>query len=521
MTQQADTMEQWKPSINPWLMIIPVILAVFMFALDETVSNVSLMYIAGSFSVSQNESIWIVTSYLIASGIIIPSVDFFCKLLGRKKFFMICILVFTVASFMCGISRSMGMIVLARFIQGLGGGSILPLSQAIIMESFPPEKRAQSMALFGLTIIFAPTIGPIVGGWITENWAWPWIYMINVPIGMLCIYMTHKLLEDPPYARKQKNVTCDTWGFFFLILWLVLLQIVLDKGNEADWFNSTWVCWTTFFSCIFGICFFVSQFRGKNPLVNLRLLKDRNYLFGSIAQVVLMGVFLASAALLPSMLQALMGYTSFLSGMSMGSRGLGSIIMIPIYSITAKYVGDKLYGAIGLALIAIGGLYFGMINLQINLQAIAIPNALFGAGMFLGMTTLMTLSFSSLRKEDMTNASGLQNLMKNIGGAIGTSLSSTMISRSAQKHQHMMVDNLSDLNTVFTDRIGEMAGFFSQYTADFGQAIGMAKASLYQQLILQSHLWAYIDTFRTFALACFFVIPLILLIKTPKYLKKN
>ena len=517
MSSQTVQEEYWQPSINPWLMIVPVIMAVFMFALDETVSNVALMYIAGSFSVSQNESIWIVTSYLIASGIIIPSVDFFCKLMGRKTFFMICLIVFTVSSFMCGISRSMGMIVISRFIQGLGGGSILPLSQAIILESFPPQKRAQAMALFGLTIILAPTLGPIVGGWITENWAWPWIYMINVPIGIVAVMMTHKLLEDPPYARKQDNVTCDYWGFALLVGWLVLLQIVLDKGNDLDWFGSSVICWMSLFSCIFGILFFIRQFKSENPLVDLKILKDKNFLFGTIGQVVMMAVFLASAALLPSMLQALIGYTSFLSGLSMGSRGLGSVTAIFIYSVISKFFNfDKAFAMIGIGLIAIGGLFFGMINLQINLQAIAFPNALFGAGMFLGMTTLMTLSFSSLKNEQMTNASGLQNLLKNIGGAIGTSLSATLISRSAQKHQMMMVDNLSSMNTLFTDRISHMSGFFSHFSADIGKNFMMAKASLYQELILQSHLWAYIDTFRTFALACLIVIPLIIFIKVPK-----
>ncbi|MCD7880062.1 MAG: DHA2 family efflux MFS transporter permease subunit [Candidatus Gastranaerophilales bacterium] len=517
MSETLENEQRWQPSINPWLMIVPVILAVFMFALDETISNVALTYIAGSFSISQNESIWIVTSYLIASGIIIPTVDFFCKLMGRKKFFILCLIVFTVASFMCGISRSMGMIVIARFIQGLGGGSILPLSQAIIMESFPPEKRSQSMGIFGLTVILAPTIGPIVGGWITENWSWPWIYMINVPIGIVAVIMTHKLLEDPPYAHKQKNVTCDYWGLIFLSGWLVLLQIVLDKGNDADWFGAAWICWMTFFSCIFGILFFISQFKGKNPLVDLRILKDRNFLFGTIAQVVMMAVFLASAALLPSMLQALLGYTSLLSGLSMGSRGLGSIIAITIYTVTARFLGNKLYAMIGIGLIVIGGIFFGMINLQINLQTIAFPNALFGAGMSLGMTTLMTLSFSSLKNEQMTNASGLQNLLKNIGGAIGTSLSTTLISRSSQKHQIMMVGNLDDLNNIFAQRITEMSQFFSGFTSDIGQTVSMAKAQIYNQLIMQSHLWAYIDTFRVFAVACLIVIPLIAFIKVPKY----
>lgn len=512
----ADTRQMWQPTINPWLMVLPVIMSVFMFCLDETVSNVALIYIAGSFSVSQNEAIWIVTSYLIASGIIIPSVDFFCRLCGRKNFFMICILLFTTASFFCGISQSMGMIVISRFIQGLGGGAILPLAQAIMMETFPPEKRSQSMAIFGLTIILAPTIGPIVGGWLTENWSWPWIYMINVPLGVVTILLTKKLLQDPPYAKKQKGVTCDYMGIAFLTLWLVLLQIVLDKGNDADWFNAEWICWMTFFSCVFGVLFFLSQIYGKHPLVDLKVFKDRNFLCGTVAQVVMMGVFLASAALLPSMLQALMGYTSLLSGLSMGSRGLGSILATIFYAATARFFSDKFYAVAAIVFIGFGGLFFGMINLQINLQSIAIPNAFFGAGIALGMTTLMTLSFSSLRNEEMTNASGLQNLMKNIGGAFGTSLATTMIARSAQKHQIMMVGHLNDLNPQYTERLEAMAQGFMGAASSFSDAVTMAKASLYNQLIQQAHLWGYIDTFRMFAMACFFVIPFILFIKVQK-----
>ena len=516
MENEIAKEEMWCPSINPWIMIIPVIISVFMFALDETVSNVALMYIAGSFSASQNESTWIVTSYLVASGVVIPTVDFFCKLMGRKNYFTLCIIVFTAASVLCGFSTSMPMIVVMRFIQGLGGGSLLPLAQAITLESFPPEKRSQSMALFVLTIIFAPTIGPIIGGWITENWSWNWIYLINLPIGILCVFMTRKLLEDPPYAQKQKSVSFDYIGFVFLFFWIVFLQIVLDKGNDADWFGAKWICWMTAASCFFGILFFISQFKGKNPLVDLTSLKDKNFLFGTIAQVVMMAVFLASAALLPSMLQVMLGYTSYLSGLSMGSRGLGSIGAMVLYSLIVPWgiLNDKQFACMGILLLAIGGMFFGTINLNINLENIALPNAFFGAGMCLGMTTLTTLSFSTLHYTKITGASGLQNLVKNIGGAIGTSLSATLISRGAQKHQMMMVGNLSDLNENFSERIQAISQAFGQ--VDINQGIAMAKSVLYGQLNQQAHLWAYIDTFRTFAAACLLVIPFIMFITPPK-----
>ena len=275
MTQSLKTEQEWHPSINPWLMIVPVMLAIFMFVLDETISNVALTYIAGSMSVSLNESTWVLTSYLIASGIAIPLVSSASKFFGRKNYFIICTIIFTFSSFLCAVSNSMIMIVLARFLQGLGGGGLLPLGQSIMLESFPPQDRPKSMAIFGIAVIFAPLIGPVLGGWITENWSWPWIYLINIPLGFLCVFLAKNLLEDPPYAKKQKNVKFDYMGMMFLSGWLVALQVVLDKGNDADWFGSTWICWLSAFSLIFAVLFFVSQARNKNSLIDLSVLKDR------------------------------------------------------------------------------------------------------------------------------------------------------------------------------------------------------------------------------------------------------
>ena len=233
---------EWKFKINPWITMIPVMLSIFMFALDETISNVALPYMAGSFSISHNESTWIITSYLVASGVIIPTVDFFSRLIGRKQYYILSIIVFTIASIFCGLANSMAMMLIARIIQGIGGGGIMPIAQAIIFEIFPKEKLPQAMAVFGLGVIMAPILGPSLGGWITENWSWPFIYFINVPFGILCLYLTQKYVEEPPYSRKQQNVKMDFSGFFFLATWLLTLQVVLDKGNDADWFGSAWIC---------------------------------------------------------------------------------------------------------------------------------------------------------------------------------------------------------------------------------------------------------------------------------------
>lgn len=374
------------------------------------------------------------------------------------------------------------------------------------------------MAIFGIAVIFAPLIGPVLGGWITENWSWPWIYLINVPLGFLCVYLSKNLLEEPPYAKKQKNVHFDFKGMMFLSGWLIALQVVLDKGNDADWFGAAWICWLSAISLIFAILFFISQARGKEPLIDLTVLKDRTYFFGTLVQVILMGVFLSSAALLPSMLQNLLGYTAYLSGLSMGSRGVGSFIGVALYLTLSKKLGDRRIVMIGLILLGLGSVFFGMINLQINLTTIALPNILYGSGLFLALTPLIPLSFSTIKNENMTNATGLQNLVKNIGGAIGTSLGTTMVARFAQVHQNMMINHLHDTNNIFAERVNALTGTFSSLTDTF-TAHTMAQSQIYSQLIQQSHLWAYIDTFRWFAFATFLLIPMLVFIKKPKSLQ--
>lgn len=514
--QEEISPDEWHPSKNPWLISAPLMLSVAMYALDETISNVALPYMAGSFSCSHNESTWVLTFYLIASGIIIPAVDFFCKLFGRKNFFLMSIIIFTLASFLCGVSNSLIMMVFARFLQGLGGGAILPLSQAIMMESFPKAQRPQAMALFGLGVVFAPIIGPALGGWITENWSWPYIYYINIPLGFIVLAMAKALLEEPPYAKRQKGVKLDALGFTFLAIWLVCLQIVLDKGNDADWFGSAWVCWLTGISCVAGLIFLISQLVRKNTLVDLSIMKDRNFFFGTFIQVILMGVMMASSAILPSMLQSMMGYTSFLSGLSMVPRGAGCLVATIISALFITKIGERKMVFTGLIILGIGGLAFGEINLQIALVDIAIPNFLFGLGMIMAMVPLVELSCRTLRNDQLTNASGVQNLLKNVGAAIGTSIVTTCISRFSQIHQYMLVGKLSELNNSFIDRVQAYSGTFMGLT-DPASAIYTAKGLLYQQLVQQSTLWAYIDTFRWFAIACICIAPLVLLMKRKTY----
>ena len=480
---------------------------------------------AGTFSISQNESTWIITSYLVASGVIIPMVDFFSKLIGRKQYFIVSIIIFTVASIMCGLANSMPMMLISRIIQGIGGGGIMPIAQAVIFEIFPKEKLPQAMSVFGLGVIMAPILGPSVGGWITENWSWPFIYFINIPFGVLCLYLTQKYVEEPPYSRKQKNVKMDFSGFFFLAVWLLTLQVVLDKGNDADWFGSAWICQLFTVSLISFIAFIhIQRKKSKtgDSLINLSIFRNHNFLIGTAGQIVLMMVLMSSAAILPSMLQLLLGYTSFLSGLSMLPRGLGCFVASFLSGMLVIKFGIKPVCTLGLITLAIGGLLFGQINTNISLADIAFPNFVFGMGMVLSMVTLANISCATLPNEAQTNASGVQNLFKNVGAAIGTSIATTMIARFSQAHQMMMVGSLTETNQVFAERVQAISSAFIT-TVDPSTAYYMAQGQIYRLLRQQAVLWGYVETFRYYAVAVILILPFVYLLNdnTRKKEKNN
>ncbi len=507
--------EEWVPKINPWLASIPLMGAAFMFVLDETIANVALPYMAGSFSISRQESMWILTSYLVASGIVIPMVGWFSKVMGRKNFFMLSIALFSFASFLCGISTSNEMMILSRILQGIGGGGLLPIAQACLLENFEPAERGKAMAMFGLVVVIAPIIGPIIGGWLTINWSWPYIYFINIPIGIISLFLAQKLIEDPPYARRQAGVKTDFLGFFLLFTWLVTLQVVLDKGNDLDWFGSKLITRLSIISVISLILFVISQIKNKHPLVDLSVLKDKNYFIGTFVQVVMQGVMLASMAILPQFLQSMMGYDAFLSGITMMPRGLGALIALVFCGQLANKVDNRWLVTLGLTFMGLAGWMLGFLNLQISSLNVEIPNFIFGLGMGFAMVPIISLSVITISNEQMTNASGLQNLLKIIGGAIGTSIVSTMISRFSQMHQYMLVGKLHPLNDIFNQKLQAYSSMFMT-TVDPHTASYLGKSLLYNEMIQQSTLWAFIDSFRIYAVACIIIIPLVFLVKTFK-----
>ena len=505
---------------NKWLLIIPTMLAAFLFALDETIANIALPHIAGSFSVSRQESIWILTSYLIASCLTIPMIDWLSRLLGRKNMFITMVLLFTISSLLCGISTSMTMMVIGRFLQGLGGGVLIPIAQAIVMESFKGKDLTIAITIFGLVVIIAPIIGPVLGGYITENYSWHWIFFINIPIGTIIAIMATTMIYDPPYARRQKNVKTDYWGLLFLFMFAVAFEITMDKGNDLDWFASPLIQRLTIIWVIGLIGFIISQIKGKETLVRLDVLKDWNLATGTIALTVMNAVLLGSLAIVPQFMQIMMGYDAFTSGLSMMPRGLGCLVGLTLAQRLSGKVDARILAAIGVGVLATGSWMLGDINLQISQSSIAIPNVLFGLGMALAMVPLIPFSCKMIKAEEMSNASGLQNFIKTIGGAVGTSLVATFVSRFSQVHQNMMTYTLTETNDVFRERLQAFTANFMQYT-DFSTATYMGQKLIYNQLLQQSRLWAYIDSFRIYAVACIIIICIIFVMKSDKKLNKK
>lgn len=512
--------EEWKPTQNPWLVTLAVMMATFIFVLDSTVANVALPHMAGSFSASIDEAMWILTSYLIASGIILPSVAWFSSVFGRKRFFIVCILVFTFASVLCGVSNSLEMMLFSRIIQGIGGGAMLPVSQAIMMESFPAEKRGVAMSVFALGVVTAPVIGPLLGGWITDNFAWNWIFFINLPFGILAAMLSNEFIEDPPYAQKKGLQKIDYVGFGFLIVWLVSLQVVLDKGQNADWFQSGWICVLAFVSVISMISFIFSQLKNKDSIIDLSVFKDKNFAAGTGLLMMMNAVLYSSIAIMPLFLQRLLGYTAYLSGLATMPRGVGSLISVALTAIFSGKVDDRLFVCLGLICIGGSSLMFGFSSLDISMINIVIPNLIMGMGLGFAIVPLSTLSVATLSNAKMTNASGIQSLLKTIGGAIGTSVVNTMLIRCAQQHQFSMVGNLTPLNPVFSYKFGAIQATLAKHMS-LPVAEYKANFLLYAELLKQANLWAYIDAFRLFGVLCLLLIPFLFIMKRPKFSGKS
>ena len=493
----------------PYLTIFSVMLITFMVVLDSSIANVSLPYIAGSFSATSKESMWVLTSYLIANGVILPSTAWFSTMFGRKNFLLISTLVFTCASLLCGISNSMEMLIIARIIQGLGGGAVMPIAQAIILETFPKGEQTKGMAIYGLGIILAPIVGPTLGGWITDVYSWHWIFLINIPIGVIAVILANASVVDPDYAKKGKIEKIDYLGFLYLALWLLTLQYVLDNGQDADWFSTRWVRWTFASSCFFLLSFIYRELTCSKPILDLKVFLDKNFSVGCVLVTLQGAILYSTLAILPVFLQHLLGYTAFLSGVTISPRGIGAIVGLALATKLTRRFGMRFVMAVGFAILALSNFIFGSLNLNIAMVNVITPNIICGVGISLGMVILSTIAFVTLKDEQLTNAAGIFALVRSVGGAIGVSLVSTLLERKAQIYQAYMVQHLSFANPVYTIKFNALlGGFMTQMSSVAAQA--KAEYLLYAQLLQQSNLMSFMHVFRLYGVLCLTMIPLVL-----------
>ncbi len=518
MAAQAHTLElsDWCPTCNPWLIAAAVIVPTFMEVLDTSISSVALPHIAGSLSATNDEATWVLTSYLVANAVVLPASSWCARKFGRKNFLIFCICVFTVASFLCGISSSLGMILVARALQGAGGGALQPISQSILLESFPRDKRGSAMAVFGLGVVVAPVLGPTLGGWLTDNYSWRWAYYINIPVGLFALFMISKFVEDPPYIKNAKPGRLDTIGLGLLALWLGALQIILDKGQEDDWFGAVWIRWATAIGIACLIGFLVRELTSKQPLVDLTTFRDRNFAVGALLIALFGGVVYGIVTILPLFYQTLLNYPASVAGIAVSPRGLGAVIVMPIIGVLTKRIDNRWLTAIGFVLLIWTSIWMTNLTLDISNWSMIWPVIISGMGTGMIFVPLSTVTMATLRNEQIGNASGIYNLLRNVGGSVGISTVNTLVARHQQVHQNELARYASRGNPVFSRALqslqhGPLAHHFGAV-----DAARRAYAILMRQLEAQSILYSYVDGFRHFAVICVLCLPIVFLLKPVK-----
>jgi DHA2 family multidrug resistance protein len=501
--------------MNRWIIAITVMVPTLIEIVDTSVVNVSLNHIRGSLSAGIDESTWTITSYLVSNAIIIPMTAWLSRLFGRKHYLIFSISLFTFSSFMCGSSWNLQSLVFFRVLQGLGGGALQPISQAILLETFPPHQHGMAMAIFGVGIMFGPIIGPLLGGWITDNWSWHWIFFINVPIGFISILMTMFFIVDPPYMQRTK-MKIDYWGLLFLAIGLGCLQIVLDKGQREDWFSSGFITWLSYISISSLIMFILVEFFAENPIVNLKIFKNLSFSTGNMIMFFVFFNLFGSIVLLPIYLQTLMGYTSFLAGLALGPGGIANIIVMPIAGKLVTKINQKAILALGIFVAGYSIHMMAQFNLHADFNTIFWPRVVLGVGMGFVFIPLATMTMSSIRKEQMGNATAIFNLLRNLGGSFGVAFVTTMLARRAQFHQVHLVEHLTPFDRNFQIALPQISqmlqhrGFLS--TLSEQGRVG----TIYSQLLREASMMAFNDVFYLLSFMMMLILLLVLLMKKGK-----
>jgi DHA2 family multidrug resistance protein len=488
----------WRPSFNPWLIAVVVALAAFMEVLDTSIANVALPYMAGSLGASNDQSTWVLTSYLVSNAIVLPISGWFARALGRKRFFMTCLVIFTLSSLLCGIAPSLGAIIFFRILQGAGGGGLQPMAQAILADVFPPEKRGLAFALYGVTAIIAPTIGPTLGGWITDNYTWRWIFFINLPVGILTLFLVYRLVEDPPWAVRaaRGSLKFDYIGLSLLSLGVGALQVMLDKGQEDDWFGSHFILTLAVLACVGLVSFVLWEWFYKRPIVDVHLFKNLNFLSAN-GMMFMLGILLfSSLVMMPLFLQSLMGYTAESAGLVLSGGGLLLLVLMPVVGVLSGKVQARYLVAFGWLTLSIGMFVSSrQMDLQISFVSASLLRLtqVFGLGFL--FVPINLVSYVGMPAEKSGSVAGLVNFMRNIGSSVGTSMVTTLIERRAQVHQAYLVAHVTPGGPNFLRQVAALTARLIASGENAERAARQAYGLIFQSMIAQATTLAYLDTF--------------------------
>ena len=506
-------------TINPWVIAITVTLATFMEVLDTSIANVALPHIAGNLSAGSDESTWVLTSYLVSNAIVLPLSGWFSGLIGRKRFYMTCVAIFTVSSFLCGLAPSVGVLVIFRILQGVGGGGLQPSEQAILNDTFPLEKRGMAFAVYGLAVVVAPTIGPWLGGWITDNFSWRWIFYINVPVGILSLLLTSFLVSDPPYMKKanvKAGFRIDYIGIGLISLGLGSMQIILDKGQREDWLSSNFIR-VFFVMMLFGlIAGILWELREKEPVVDLRMLKDRNFAIATTAMFFLGFVLYSSTVLIPQLLQQLLGYTAQLAGMALSPGGAVIMCMMPVVGILVSKVDTRILITFGCIVSASALFVMSGWDLGLDYGHAVRARMLQSFGLAFLFIPINVAAFTYVPKEKTNMGTGIINLARNIGASVGIATVTTMLDRRAQFHQSRLMEHVNDFSAAYHHTLNGTQMKLIAAGSTAAHAGAQAHGMIYGTVQRQTVMLAFIDNFKMLGVVFFAVIPVLVLMKKPK-----
>jgi MFS transporter, DHA2 family, multidrug resistance protein len=512
-------MTEATPHVNRWIVSLSVVFATFMEVLDTTVVNVSLPHIAGSMSSTVEEGTWTLTSYLVANAIILPMTGWLARQFGRKRLLLAAITGFTAASFACGLAPNLASLIIFRVIQGAAGGTMQPLSQSIMLEAFPPEERGKAMAAWAICIVTAPILGPVVGGWLTDTYSWRWVFYINIPIGIISFVMAKLFVFDPAYLKK-KSEGIDYWGISMLALGMAALQIMLDKGQQEDWFSSDFITVLAVIAVTCLLVFIVYELFAKNPIIDLRVFRDRSYSIGVLMMTTVGFVLYGSLVLLPIILQTLLGYPSLQAGIAMAPRGFGSLLITPIVGLTINRVGARNYLFAGIVICAFTLFWFGQLNLNAGYWDFFWPQFIQGFAMSCLFVPMTTIAMNAIPREEMGNATSIFNLMRNIGGSIGIATAATLLERNRQIHTNIMGSHITPYALQTQQTLNQLSSALTANGSDPVTAAQRAQGMLFGTVQRHATMLSFIDVVRLFGGIFILLIPLIWLAKPPRTKKQ-